>query len=188
MSRSRRKRKDPGKPVDHQENPPSPVSVAVDPGDTEAPTAEASPDQPLTAVDSFAVQFAQQQLFSGPLPHPEFFQAYEQTLPGAADRILAMAENQQKHRHSQQSTRLVLDGVLETRGQWMGFLLAVISIIGGLTLILFDKPVEGLVTLIGSLASIVGLFLWSRWRESNRLSSGSASAPSQQTRLPVPPE
>jgi len=33
-------------------------------------------------------------LHSGPLPDPADFQAYEDTCPGAADRILAMAENE----------------------------------------------------------------------------------------------
>lgn len=33
--------------------------------------------------------------YSGPLPHPSSFQQYEDTLPGSADRILKMSENEQ---------------------------------------------------------------------------------------------
>ena len=40
--------------------------------------------------------------FSGPLPNPEAFEKYDQALPGAADRILRMAENEQKIRGSGQ--------------------------------------------------------------------------------------
>ena len=36
---------------------------------------------------------------SGPLPDPDDFKKYEETLPGAADRILKMAENEQAKRH-----------------------------------------------------------------------------------------
>ena len=36
--------------------------------------------------------------YSGPLPSPEALEKYNQVLPGAAERILAMAENQGKHR------------------------------------------------------------------------------------------
>ena len=36
--------------------------------------------------------------FSGPLPPPNIIKGYEDILPGAADRILSMAENQAKHR------------------------------------------------------------------------------------------
>src|ERR1700687_4427800 len=40
----------------------------------------------------------QETLFQGPLPRPEDFAAYERVLPGAADRILKMAEKQGDHR------------------------------------------------------------------------------------------
>lgn len=36
---------------------------------------------------------------AGPLPVSSEFAGYEQTLPGAAERILAMAEKEQSHRH-----------------------------------------------------------------------------------------
>jgi uncharacterized membrane protein len=37
--------------------------------------------------------------FSGPLPSPEMLRAYDTLLPGAADRIIEMAANEQKFRH-----------------------------------------------------------------------------------------
>ncbi len=108
-------------------------------------------------------------------------------MPGAADRLLAMAEKQQEHRHSQQSIRLTLDGARERRGQWMGFLVTVSGIIGGVTLIMFDKPVAGFTTLVGAIGSIVGLFVWSRRPRPDTLPADSPQDPSQQTRLPSPP-
>ena len=36
--------------------------------------------------------------FSGPIPPPNIIKGYEEILPGSADRIIAMAENQSKHR------------------------------------------------------------------------------------------
>ena len=35
--------------------------------------------------------------YTGPLPHPKHLQEYENTLPGAADRILKMAEYELSH-------------------------------------------------------------------------------------------
>ncbi len=35
---------------------------------------------------------------SGPIPPPSMMEQYERTLPGSADRILKMAENQSEHR------------------------------------------------------------------------------------------
>lgn len=40
-----------------------------------------------------------QRVHSGPLPAPDTYGHYEQVLPGSAERILAMAEKEQDHRH-----------------------------------------------------------------------------------------
>lgn len=50
--------------------------------------------QPTPQAASFAVA----KHHSGPLPAPEDLARYEQLLPGAAERIIAMAELEQKHR------------------------------------------------------------------------------------------
>jgi len=44
--------------------------------------------------------------FSGPLPHPDVLRGFESVQPGAAERIIKMAENEAQHRH-----------VLERNGQ-----------------------------------------------------------------------
>jgi uncharacterized membrane protein len=41
---------------------------------------------------------AMMQSFSGPLPPPEALERYNQVLPGAAERIISMAESQHAHR------------------------------------------------------------------------------------------
>ena len=41
--------------------------------------------------------------FSGPLPDPQTLQGYEQVLPGAAERIMALAERQATHRMQTES-------------------------------------------------------------------------------------
>lgn len=42
------------------------------------------------------IAFAIEESWAGPLPSPEDFKMYEDTLPGAAERILCMAESQQQ--------------------------------------------------------------------------------------------
>ena len=37
--------------------------------------------------------------FSGPIPPPQVLKQYEEIIPGAGERILAMAEKEQDHRH-----------------------------------------------------------------------------------------
>lgn len=46
---------------------------------------------------------------SGPLPTPEDLARYDQLIPGAAERIIVMAENEQRHRTSMEQATLVSD-------------------------------------------------------------------------------
>jgi len=62
---------------------------------------------------------------SGPLPTPEAFQAYETVLPGAADRILGLAEFQIRHRASMQK-----------QSMWIAFVAVIGLLIGAVTLAL----------------------------------------------------
>ena len=49
--------------------------------------------------------------FLGPLPPPEILAQYEQILPGSAERIMVMAENQAEHRQSLEETvKTVIEG------------------------------------------------------------------------------
>ncbi len=42
--------------------------------------------------------------YAGPLPPASELNAYEQILPGAAERILAMTEKEQSHRHQSEDS------------------------------------------------------------------------------------
>lgn len=152
MSRRGRKRKSRGTSTAKRGE--SPVPVASDShGVTEGP-AEASTGEPTAAEarELVRVETAQHLEFSsGPLPPPQFFQAYEATLPGAAERILAMAEREQKSRH-----------VREARGQWMAFLLALLGLLGGVALVYLDKSLEGLAAMVVSIAIVIGVFITSK--------------------------
>ena len=71
-----------------------------EPGENQEPPS----NQP--EIPSSGVVISQQELvsvesasWSGPLPSPADFQKYEETEPGAANRILVMAESEQRHNH-----------------------------------------------------------------------------------------
>ncbi len=96
--------------------------------------------------------------FSGPLPAPEDFKKYEQILPGAADRILKMAENEQSFRHTLQS-KVVKNETTHIRlGIFSGFLIAITAIIGGIILTAMNNSVYGISTIIAALASLIAVF------------------------------
>lgn len=53
----------------------------------------------------------------GPLPPPEDFAGYERVHPGTAERILAMAERAQMHRHKQESRTVIGEYGIRIMGQ-----------------------------------------------------------------------
>lgn len=60
--------------------------------------------------------------FSGPLPPPSIIQGYENVIPGAAERILAMAEKQSEHRQLMERTMIQSD----SRDSLLGIIAALI--------------------------------------------------------------
>ncbi|WP_444878207.1 DUF2335 domain-containing protein [Citrobacter koseri] len=80
----------------------------------------------LLESGKFQAMVSHETSFSGPLPPPEIIRDYDKILPGGAERIFAMAEKEQAHRHNIDST--AVNGAIskDKRGQWMGFSIAVI--------------------------------------------------------------
>ena len=78
--------------------------------------------------------------FAGPLPHPDHYAAYEQTLVGAADRILVLTERQSSHRQSQEAVELRANIDARTRGQWFAFIVALTSLGLGASLAAAGAP------------------------------------------------
>lgn len=99
--------------------------------------------------------------WSGPLPPPAALEQFERSAPGAADRILGMAEREEDHRHNQEQAMLRSDAQARSRGQWMAFLVAFVIIVGGIWLIYKGKQWEGLVAVLTPLATIIGIFIYS---------------------------
>ena len=74
--------------------------------------------------------------YSGPLPTPDHFAGFEKVLPGSAERILKMAELEQVHRHDLNVVAQMAFDRETSRGQWLAFFLAIITVVtGGVTAI-----------------------------------------------------
>ena len=100
--------------------------------------------------------------FAGPLPPPQLFEGYERVCPGAADRILTMAELQTRSRVEQENKVIAEDTRLSRHGQVYAFVLGLSAIIGGVVLGVVGQPVLGgtLITIFGGTLCIA--FLKSR--------------------------
>jgi len=100
--------------------------------------------------------------FSGPLPPPEALERYNQILPGLPERIIAIAESQHSHRQ-ELDTHVIHSNVSAQRmGTVLGFVVAMTVIVGGVFLVYEGKSGEGLAAIITALASLVGVFLYSK--------------------------
>lgn len=64
--------------------------------------------------------------YSGPLPQPSDMAKYEEVVPGAAERILKMAEKEQDKRHEKEEKEMRLKAKLALRGQSIGFVLTLL--------------------------------------------------------------
>lgn len=101
------------------------------------------------------------QRFSGPLPHPAILAQYNDGVPGGAERVVAMAERNQQHRHAMES--MVVRGGLSAQrtGQWFGLIVALVGMVGSIWLISQGHTWGG--TAIGTVdvVGLVSLFIYS---------------------------
>lgn len=124
--------------------------------------AQTQPPQQLAQDQVRFITRVQGVSFQGPLPPPEILRQYGEVVPGGAERIMAMAERNQEHRHKLESD-VILKGVRnESRGQWLGFVLFILLIVSGTYLLATGKKVEGLSTLVLNATTFAGLFVYSR--------------------------
>ena len=98
--------------------------------------------------------------FSGPLPPPEILIRYNEAVPDAAERILAMAEKQSAHRISLEDRALTADIGRSNWGLIAGFAVAVVFGIGSFACILSGYSVEGLGLGGMTIVSLVGTFVY----------------------------
>lgn len=97
---------------------------------------------------------------SGPIPDPMTLERYEQILPGAAERILAMAEKQSDHRQSLESIVIKSGSRDSLLGVISAFVIGMTITICGTIVILNGHLWPG--TIIGSVgtAGLVGVFIY----------------------------
>jgi len=91
---------------------------------------------------------------TGDFPPPSMVRGYEETLPGAADRLFTLAEEEGKALREDRRMLIRQRG----RGQHYAFVLALTALVFGFILLLLDKSAEGL-ALIAADALVVAVVL-----------------------------
>lgn len=96
---------------------------------------------------------------SGPIPSPEKLEKYDDVLPGAADRIIKMAEKQQLHRFSLEESSIRRQFNQSGTGQWLAALIALAFLAGSIYLGINDH--DWLAGVLGgaTIISLVTVFI-----------------------------
>lgn len=106
-----------------------------------------------------------QRHFSGPLPPPAVLQGYEDVLPGAAERIVQMAEQEQRQRHAFDNSLTASVTRQQERGQQFAFLLGGGALALAAFMVYSGHPVYAIVTTVSSIATLAGAMLYRRRAE-----------------------
>lgn len=107
--------------------------------------------------------------FTGPLPHPQILEQYEHIFPGAAERIIRMAESETNHRRGIQdrSVSADIEGMRrqfsEARvGQYCALLITLGFIGAGTYVAISGQALTGLAFSGIGIVTIVSAFIWGR--------------------------
>ncbi|HUW45716.1 MAG TPA: DUF2335 domain-containing protein [Dehalococcoidia bacterium] len=109
-----------------------------------------------------AVVHHQSLSYSGPLPPAAEFERYEQTCPGAAERILAMAEKESTHRHGAEDLLVKEEVRASKTGQVFAFVLGIGSLIVVAVSLILDRPLGAIAPGIIALTSLATALAGSR--------------------------
>ena len=157
------------------------------PNNYQPPVANPTSIQPRPQQTPAHISASITRSYQGPLPPPEMLERYNQVLPNGAERVVAMAESQMRHRQGLESA--VVNGNIkaQARAQIFAFALGVLAIGGGIGLIAFGMSTQGLVSIIGALTAYAGVFIYGKReqrleREQKRRELSEAEA---QPRLPL---
>lgn len=90
-----------------------------------------------------------QMSWSGPLPPPGALQQFDAIIPDGANRIMAMIEEEQKHRISQESAGLAAMASDTKRGHWLGAIISIAAILGAVVSVYLHAPAAVSIALVG---------------------------------------
>jgi len=75
---------------------------------------------------------------------------------------MAMAERQGRHREALEAQVVAGNVASQARGSHYAFIICIVTIVGGFALIALGKSVVGISAIVGSLATLAGVFVVAR--------------------------
>lgn len=123
------------------------------------PTLEALPPQQRREVIEI---ISQRESHSGPLPSPAQLKAYDEVLPGLAERIVQLTEKEQTHRHTTVDFITRRESRIRERGQICAMIALVIMIGFCAYLVSIGSATTAGFVAVGLIAAVVGIFVTGR--------------------------
>ena len=108
--------------------------------------------------------------FSGPVPPPSTLKAYNNVVPGLAERIIAQAESQTQHRMRIEEAVIKSDITRANWGLSLGFIVSMAFLGGGIYLLLNNHDWAGTSVIVSGAVSLVSTFVYgSNSRKTERI-------------------
>ncbi len=98
--------------------------------------------------------------YSGPLPPPEVLKRFDEIVPGSAERIITMAEEQSIHRKNLEKQVIYSDISRSKWGQILGFVIAIVGLGVSGVVAIYGNAIAGSIIGVGTLASLVSVFMY----------------------------
>lgn len=117
------------------------------------------PGKQIPGQQPNAIRVQQQEIFAGPLPHPEILQKYESIEKGFANRIITMAENQSSHRQSMEKKDLLSDITLSYFGLCSATIISLLFGVLSFLAIIYGHAIAGSVLGGTTMVSLVTVFI-----------------------------
>jgi uncharacterized membrane protein len=113
--------------------------------------------------------------FSGPIPPPNVLKQYDEVVPGAADRILRMAEQQSAHRQRLEEQAIANMDRNARWGMAFGFIVILSCIAVAAYCIYKGENLTGFAMVIGSIAGLSGTYIYGKKKTDQDLSAKRAA-------------
>ena len=106
---------------------------------------------------------------TGPLPPAEELLDYDNVVPGSAERLLKMVENQSAHRIAMEQLVIASQQKQSARGQLFGFIIGLAGIAGGMALSFYGHDAVGGVIAGTTVTGLVSVFVIGKNQQRNSL-------------------
>jgi uncharacterized membrane protein len=117
---------------------------------------------PKTVATIAAVVQAQISQFISPLPDPNVLARYNEIVPGSAERIIKMTEEQSAHRQRLENKTVTGQTVESNRGQWIAAVISVLFLVGSVWVTREGHDWVGAVLGGGTVVGLVTAFVGSK--------------------------